>query len=184
MGLCYPMYRTKPPALIGDQRVQIEAVELLAATEEGQLDDEARSDDDAAELLDEAADRVDGSAGREDVVVDHDARASRDQLRVQLERVLAVLEHVASADGLRRQLSRPARRDEADAGLDCDRRPDPEAAGLRAEDDVDLLRAHPLGQLAHRRAQRLGVCEERRHVLEADAGSREILDLADLRAEV
>src|SRR4051794_36301628 len=110
MGLCYPMYRTKPPALIGDQRVEIEPVELLAPTEERELDDEARTDHDAAELLDEPADRFDGAAGREDVVVDHDTRALRNQLRVELERVLAVLEHVARAHGLRRQLARPPRR--------------------------------------------------------------------------
>ena len=36
--------------------------------------------------------------------------------------VLAVLEHVARADRLRRQLARPARRDEAAAGLGGDRR--------------------------------------------------------------
>ena len=45
-------------------------------------------DDLAAELLDEPADRLDRAARREHVVVDHDARAVRDQVRVQLERVL------------------------------------------------------------------------------------------------
>src|SRR3954447_9363674 len=107
--------------------MQVEPVELLPPTEEGQLDDEARADDHPAELFDEAADRVDRAARREHVVVDHDARAARDPLRMQLERVLAVLEYVARADGLRGQLAGPARRHEPHARLDGDRRADPEA---------------------------------------------------------
>src|SRR5437588_7773062 len=106
MGCSYPMYRT--PQLIVDERVLIHAGKPFSAAEERQLDDEAGADDHAAELLDEALDRLDRPARREHVVVDHDPRALRDQLRMQLEGVLAVLEHVARADRLGRQLPRPA----------------------------------------------------------------------------
>src|SRR5581483_7643881 len=101
----YPQYRRATPlagvgaSSVGDERVQIELVEPLPAAEKGQLDDEAGTDDDAPQLLDEALDGLDGSARREHVVVDHDLRTLRDQLRMQLEGVLAVLEHVARAHG-------------------------------------------------------------------------------------
>src|SRR5436305_11558338 len=106
MACSYPMYRT--PQLIVDERVLIHAGKPFTAAEERQLDDEAGADDHAAELFDEALDRLDRPTCREHVVVDHDPGAVRDQLRVQLERVLAVLQHVTRADRLRRQLSRPA----------------------------------------------------------------------------
>src|SRR3954449_783941 len=119
------MYRTKAPrsvagaaaeaASVGDERVQVEARESLAAAEECQLDDEAGPDDDASDLLYEAPDRLDGAAGRQHVVVDHDPRAVGDQLGMKLERVRAVLERVARADRLRRQLAGPARGHEPDA---------------------------------------------------------------------
>src|SRR5579871_4244827 len=136
MGTLYPMYRTRSPGSVGDQCVQVAAGAALAPAQERQLDDEARADDDAAELLDEPPDRLDRSAGREDVVVDDDPGALRDQLRVQLERVLAVLEHVARAHRLRRQLPRSARRHEPDTGLDRDRRTDPEPSRLGPEDEI------------------------------------------------
>src|SRR5262249_43454772 len=121
-----------------DEREELRAVEPLASAEERQLDDEAGADDDAAQLLDELADRLDRPAGREHVVVDDDASSLRNQLRVQLEDVLAVLEHVASADRFRRQLAGSPRGDEADTCLGRDRRADPEAACLGAEHEVGL----------------------------------------------
>ena len=103
---------------------------------------------------------------------------------MHLERVLAVLEHVARADGLRRQLARPARRDEPDAGFDGDRRAEAEAACFGAEHEVGVPALDPRRELADRLPQRLGVGEQRRDVLEADAGSREVLNLADHGAKI
>ena len=106
-----------------------------------------------AQLLDELPDRLDRPARREHVVVDHDARPGRDQLGMELERVLAVLEHVARADGLGRQLAGPPRRNEPDAGLDGDRGAEPEAARLGAEHEVGVALLHPLAELARRSAR-------------------------------
>src|SRR2546428_11406970 len=73
-----------------EQRVQVVLAEPVPALEEVELDDERAAADLAAELLDEAGDRLHRAAGREHVVVDQDARAGLDRLRVQLENVLAV----------------------------------------------------------------------------------------------
>src|SRR5688500_1628369 len=111
-----------------DQRVDVVALELLAAVEERQVDDEGAADDLAAELLDQPSDRVDGAAGREHVVVDQDAHALPEGRRVQLERVLAVLERIGDADRVGRQLSRAARGHEAAADLAGERRSEDEPA--------------------------------------------------------
>src|SRR5215471_17879143 len=81
--------------LVRDQRVDVVPLEPFPAAEEGELDDEARSCYFPAEPLHKPADGLDGAAGGEHVVVDHDARAGRDQVGMYLERVLAVLEQVA-----------------------------------------------------------------------------------------
>src|SRR5438045_1276968 len=120
--------------------------ELRAPVEERQLDDEVDPDDVPAEALDETGDRLHRPAGREDVVVDDDPRALADRVRVDLERVLAVLQGVPGGDGLRGELARPPRRDEAAADLARDRRAEPEPARLRAEDEVGLALPRPLGE--------------------------------------
>src|SRR5258708_8912270 len=115
MGKVYPMYRTlRSPKResVSNERVHVGAVEALAAVEERQLDDEARADDHSAELLDELLDPLDGAAGREHVVVDDHLRAVRDQVRVQLDRVLAVLDRAGYPDRPGRQLPRAACRHE------------------------------------------------------------------------
>src|SRR5258708_29335480 len=99
-------------ASVLQQRVDVVSGEALPSTEERQLDDEAGAANDAAELLDEAGDRLHRPARREHVVVDQHARSLRDQVGMELERVLAVLELVRRAYRLRRQLARPARGDE------------------------------------------------------------------------
>src|SRR5260370_51093 len=107
----------------------------------------------AAELLDEACDRLDRAAGGEDVVVDHDAGALGDRVRVHLERVLAVLERVARRHRVGRQLARPARRHETAADLAGDRRAEPETARLGTEDEIGLPLCGPLGELVYRLTQ-------------------------------
>ena len=103
----------------------------------------------------------------------------RDQLGMELERVLAVLEHVARADRLRRQLAR--RR----AGT----KPTPASTAIaepiqkpRASAPSTMSRSFVRTQSASSptvcRRRRVG--EQRRHVLESHAGRREVLDLPDL----
>src|SRR5205085_873281 len=95
------------------ERVQVVLREPLAAAEERQLDDEADSADGATEALDETADRLYGAAGREDVVVDEDLGALRNEIRVEFQRIRPVLELVRGAHGLRGQLPWPPRGDES-----------------------------------------------------------------------
>src|SRR5436305_3498321 len=102
---------------VGDQRVEVVLLEPPASFEERELDHEVDADHAAAQALDEAGDRLHRPARGEHVVVDHDPRPVRDRVGRDLERVLAVLEHVARHDGLRRQLAGAARRDEPAAGL-------------------------------------------------------------------
>src|SRR6266542_6466697 len=105
----------------------------LATLQERQLDDEAAADDLPAEHLHKLlADRLDRPPGAKDVVVDQDACAPRDHVRMELERVLPVLERIGRADGLRRKLSRTPRRDEPAADLPRDRGTEDEAARLGA----------------------------------------------------
>src|SRR5207244_851710 len=101
-------------------RVELVLGESFAAVQEVELDDEGTAADLAAELLDETRDRLDGAAGREHVVVDQHPRPGRDRLRMELQRVLAVLEAIAGADRLGRQLARSARGHEAAADLHRD----------------------------------------------------------------
>ena len=139
-----------------------------------------------AEPLDEAGDRLDRPARREHVVVDDDARAVGDRVGGDLERVLAVLEHVAAPCTVSGgSLPGPPRRHEAAAGLLRDRRAEIEAARLGAE-DRGRAPAPPSRRRARRRPARSAavVEQERRDVLEADPGLREVLDLADVALQV
>ena len=110
--------------------------------------------------------------------------ARRDQIRMHLEDVLAVLEQVGRADGLRRKLARPPRRDEARARLRRDRGAEDEAPGLGAEHEIGVPRRHPARQVGDRLIQRDRVGEQRRDVLEPDPGGREVLNLANPAAEI
>src|ERR1043165_7977955 len=138
-----------------DQGVQVVLGELVAPVEERELDDEAAPDDFPAEALDELLRyRLLRSSRREHVVVDEHARAVRDHVRVQLERVLPVLERIGRADRLRRELPRPPCRHEPAADLTRDRRAEDEPARLRAEDEVRLLLPPPLRELLDRVPER------------------------------
>src|SRR5438105_8422034 len=170
--------------LILHQGVQVVTGEPLAAAEERELDDEGAADDHPAETLYEAADRLHRAPRRQHVVVDEDACAAADHLGVQLERVLPVLERIGRAHGLRRKLPGPASGYESAADLVGDRRSEDEAARLRAEDEVRLLRLRPGSELLDRLPQRLRVGEERHDVPEDDALLREVRDVPDLRLQV
>src|SRR5690606_27533117 len=88
-----------------DQRDDRRVAERLAPREESELDDEREPGDDAA-LLPHELGRGRGRAARCDQVVDDQITCVRaNRIRVHLEVIEAVLELVADADGLARQLA-------------------------------------------------------------------------------
>src|SRR5947207_4336245 len=117
--------------------MQVVLRQAIASVQERQLDDEAAADDDATEMLDELlGDRFHRPPGREDVVVDQHAGATRDHLRMELEGVLPVLEGIARADRLRRELAGAPGRNEAATDLFRDRSAEDETARFGAEHEV------------------------------------------------
>src|SRR6476620_3910749 len=92
-----------------DQGAHLVALEPLASVQELQLDDERQADDLAAELLDELDRRLRGASRRQHVVVDQHLLPRDDRVRVDLERIEAVLERVLRRHRAPRQLSGLAR---------------------------------------------------------------------------
>ena len=104
---------------------------------------------------------------------------------MQLERVLAVLEHVARADRLGGSL--PGRRAGTNphARLDGDRRAEPEAARLGAEHDVRLLRSHPRPRARSTVSRSAsGSASSGVMSLKPTPGRREVVHLPDLGLQV
>src|SRR3954451_18473659 len=83
---------------VADQREDVVAFEALPAVQKLELDHEREAHDLAPQLLDEIDLRPRGTSRREQIVVDDHARAGLDRVRMQLERVEAVLERVLDAD--------------------------------------------------------------------------------------
>ena len=105
--------------------------------------------------------------------MDEHARPVRDRVRVQLERVEAVLERVLGADRAPRELPGLARRDEAAAEPVGERRAEDEAARLRAQHEVGLAGLGERRELLDGLVQRLRVREQRHDVLEDDPAAWE-----------
>ena len=49
-----------------------------------------------------------------------------------------------------------------------------------ADDEVDLVAGHVIGQRVDREPERVGIREQRRDVLEVDTGAWEVSDLRDV----
>ena len=110
-------------------------------------------------------------------------RVAADRVGMQLERIHAVLELVLDREDVAGELPGLAREDEAGVRGHGHRRPQNEAARLGRHHIVDLARAGVLGELVDREAERLGVEEERRDVLEDDPRLREVRDVLDVVLE-
>src|SRR5204863_85400 len=82
-----------------------EALELVAAVEEGELDQERHADDVAPELLDQPERRGHRAARGEQVIDGEYALPRLDRVLVDGERVAPVLELVLDLDGLARELA-------------------------------------------------------------------------------
>src|ERR1019366_8428938 len=113
--------------------------ELRAALEEVEFDREAEAGDLAAKLTHQLHRRLHGAAGGEQIVDDDHALSRLDRVEMDFEGVGSVLQVVAHAGGLCRQLLRLAHGNESSVQAVRQHRAKDEAARLDAEDQVDLL---------------------------------------------
>src|SRR5689334_11159724 len=102
---------------------------------------------------------------------------------MHLERVRAVLERIRRATGLIRQLAHFTDRNKSRTEPVCNHRSENEAAALHADDELDRAVLEGHDQAVDRRAERGRVLEQRRDVIEEDAGFREIRNVADFLLE-
>ena len=103
---------------------------------------------------------------------------------MNLERVLAVLEVVGLLDRLRRQLPRLADRNESSADALRHRGAEDEAAALDADHGVDALPGIRHRQQIDRRLEAGRIAQQRRDVVEEDAGLRKVRNVANVLFEV
>src|SRR5690606_11773164 len=104
------------------------------------------------------------------------------RIRVHLEVIEAVLELVADADGLARQLAALAHEMHRQPEPVRERRAEDEAARLDREDVLRAKRLRALRESRERVAEAGGMLQERSDVLEDDAGLREVGHVADQAA--
>src|SRR5687768_7246190 len=133
------------PLLVAQHRVDGDGFDLCLSAEHDEFDEDGDADDLAAELFDDVAAGFHGSAGGEDVVADEDALAGTDGVLVHFENALAVFEGVALRDGAEGELAGLADDAEARGEAAGDGGAEDEAAGLGADDEVDVLPAEGVG---------------------------------------
>ena len=171
------------PLLEGDQALHVAAGQPLAAVQERQLDEEEARVYDTARCFHEFHGGGGGAAGGDDVVHHQHRVAAFQRVAVHVHRVGAVFERVARREGECGQLARLAHRHEAGADALRHHRTKDEAAALHRHHLVDGAPGAQLDQLVGAEAQQRTVAQQRRHVLEDDAGLWKIGDVADRRLE-
>ena len=137
-----------------------------------------------AQTPDEIGCRPRGAARRQQIVDDQHPLPFPHRIVVDLERIRAVLEIVGLAHRPGRQLARLANRREPGVNPIGDRRPEDEPAALDADDEIDPLADERRGEAVDRRAEADRVLQQRRDVVEEDAGLGKIGDAADLALEM
>ena len=85
---------------VGEQGLDIVAVQVVAAIEVGELDDDSNTRDCAARALDELYGGGQRTAGRDEVIDDQDPVTRLNRVYMDFDRVGAVLELVADRGGL------------------------------------------------------------------------------------
>src|SRR5437773_12327824 len=171
-------------SVVDDEGMEREALELVAAVEEGELDQERHADDVAPELLDQPERRGHRAARGEQVVDGEHALARPDRVLVDGERVASVLELVLDLDGLAWELAELPHGDEACAELVGERPAEDEPTRLDGDHDVHALLLITARQQVDHVAERRTILQEGGDVLEENPLGREVLDVADLRPEV
>src|SRR5690349_14861116 len=172
-------------ASVRDQRLHrpARALQPLAAVEERELHHEEEGAHLRSLLVDQLRRAPGGAAGREQIV-DHRHLLSRlHRVHVRLEHALPVLQRVLDAVGLVRQLAQLADGREADLQPVRQRRAEDEAARLDRHHPVEPAPPQPRLHGVEHVLERAGVREDRRDVLEDDAGLGKVGNVADQRAD-
>lgn len=148
--------------------------ELLASFEEVEFDGEGEARDLCSELFHELDGGLHGATGGEQVVYDDDALAGLDGVEVDFKRVGAVLEVVGDLCRGGRQLLRLADGNKACIEAVGHSWPEDEAAGLNAENEIDVFVDVVGGQSVDHLRKASLVLQERGDVVEEDAGFGEV----------
>ena len=157
--------------------------QFIATLEEIKFYGEGDACNFSAKLLYELDGGVHGAAGGQEVVYEEDPLAGLDGVFVDFEGVGAVFEVVALRDDLGGELFGLADGDEAGVEAVGDGGGEDEAAGLGAEDDVDVLPDVVPGEGVNHPRETGAVLEQGGDVVEEDAGLGEVGDGADERLE-
>src|SRR2546425_9619534 len=171
-------------SVVDDEGMEREALELVAAVEEGELDQERHADDVAPELLDQPERRGHRAARGEQVIDGEYALPRLDRVLVDGERVAPVLELVLDLDGLARELAELPHGDETRAQLVGERPAKDEPTRLDGDHDVHALLLIAAREHVDHVAERRTVLEKGGDVLEEDPLGWEVPDVTDLRPEV
>src|SRR2546427_1464895 len=171
-------------SVLDDEGMEREALELVAAVEEGELDQERHADDVAPELLDQPERRGHRAARGEQVIDGEYALRRLDRVLVDGERVAPVLELVLDLDGLARELAELPHGDETRAQLVGERPTEDEPARLDGDHDVHALLLIAAREHVDHVVERRTVLEKGGDVLEEDPLGWEVPDVTDLRPEV
>src|SRR6185312_15264242 len=166
------------------KRENLDAVKLLAAVEEVQLDHEAQTGDISAQRFGELHTGVGRAAGRKQVINHNNALARADSVLMDLERINAVFELVIPLDGVRRELAGLADGHESGVQAIGERGTKDEATGLDSQDQVDFRAEIVFGQSINQRREADVVFEKRGDVVEQNAFLGEVGNFADQLLQV
>src|SRR5215204_4536794 len=164
---------------VPDEAEELVALDPLPAFEELELDQGGDADDLAPQALDQAGRGPGGAAGGEHVVDDQDPLAGDHGVGVQLQGGGAVLERVLLGLDLVGQLAGLADGEEAGPEVVGHRGGQDEAAGLDADDLVDVAPAEVDHRLVDHRGEGDLVGQQRGDVLEDDPRLGEVGHVAD-----
>src|SRR6266852_2359709 len=166
-----------------DEGLDAVALQPLAPFEESQLEEELRRHHDAPEALDETEGGGHGAAGGQEVVHHHDLLSLANRVFVNGEDITAILELVLFLYHPRGQLAFLAHGHEARPQLLGQGPAEDEATRLDSHHHVHRPLAVLGGQMLDHRGPGRAILEERGDVLEENAFSRKVLDIADFRSE-
>lgn len=158
--------------------------EFAAAVEVVEFDEDGDAGDFGAGHFDEFAGRAHGASGGHEVVDEEDALADAESIGMYFESVRAVFECVVDAVDGAWEFAGFSDGDETGRESLGDGDAEDEAAAFGTDDEVDSLASVWVGHEFDGECERSGIGEQRREVLEDDAGLGEVGHVADKACKV